>query len=718
MKNKSIYILLLLTYFLSSKKIDAQDDPLKFGKLRQQDIYLPSSAIDTTAAAVILYDFGKIYFDTFLDELRLFYEKHIRIKILKPEGLKYAQVEIPYFGREKYDYLLDIKACSYNMNEKGEWKTTKLDYKRIKDSTFTNGWRKAYFTITNVQVGSIIEFYYLMPSLDFLKPTEWHFQNEIPTVCSDFTINSPEYFSYAILLDGEQYLTKREEKESYFHFYWTFTPSATNLGYRGIAYDYRRRQTLNWRGTMHHLVMENLPAFQKNENEFYKFGCLASAKSHLMQVMRPSGQMQVSDVSLQQFTKPLLLSLTEDYFNNSRNEINLGFYPSGYTIYSLPDWDKQNEKLLKDSRFGKLFQKFWQHHQIILKTIGESDDKLQNMIALYDYVRSNLKWNGKYSIYADNDFKTIYEKKSGSVAEINLLLTSLMENAGLKANPVILSTRQNGEIQKKFPALDLLNYVVCEVELDGTTYFLDATNPKFPYNFINKDIAGIEGWVVKKQDAGWVQIPEMTNNKSNTLIELNLIDSSTVSGKIEIRDVGYYAIKKNGLKDNVLDSLIKLQLSKNIKSFKIDSITNFFDNSNSTFISKINFKLITKQLKFDSIILIPEFLPTQLPILQTDNMQYCTLLFDYPVEEDLVMNIKISENYKFANLPASKKYENQTIKSSLILMTNSTQNTCQYKSSLKILQTNFRSNDLLTINQFIAIVNQSRTLPVVIKKNK
>jgi hypothetical protein len=62
------------------------------------------------------------------------------------------------------------------------------------------------------------------------------------------------------------------------------------------------------------------------------------------------------------------------------------------------------------------------------------------------------------------------------MAEVNLLLTAMLRNAGLKADPVILSTTDHGYTFEYYPMLSRFNYVVVGVQADNRNFYLDAAH--------------------------------------------------------------------------------------------------------------------------------------------------------------------------------------------------------------------------------------------------
>ena len=78
-------------------------------------------------------------------------------------------------------------------------------------------------------------------------------------------------------------------------------------------------------------------------------------------------------------------------------------------------------------------------------------------------MKSTVKWNEYNGYSCDEGVKEAYKDKAGNVAEINLMLTAMLCTVGLKANPVLVSTRANGI--SIFPNRTAYNYVIAAVEI-------------------------------------------------------------------------------------------------------------------------------------------------------------------------------------------------------------------------------------------------------------
>ena len=121
--------LLIITISLFTvTQIHAKGKKIKFGRVSMEELKMTEYEYDTSAVAVVLYERG--YYD---GNTHSFY-KHIRYKILKTEGLDYAN------SAYNTETKGSIKGITFNL-ENGEIVETKLD----KENVFTEKVWDRYF---------------------------------------------------------------------------------------------------------------------------------------------------------------------------------------------------------------------------------------------------------------------------------------------------------------------------------------------------------------------------------------------------------------------------------------------------------------------------------------------------------------------------------------------------------------------------------------------
>ena len=146
-----------------------------------------------------LADFGKNQIDN--GNILVNYEFKLRMKILKPEGRRHADIDITYFNADNektynHDELFDMKINVFTRNEKGKAVKRKVDTRSFATERIDDNYMVMHVVVPEVEAGSIIEYQYKITSN---RPTylyDWVFQETIPTVRSKFDIDIPAFLQF------------------------------------------------------------------------------------------------------------------------------------------------------------------------------------------------------------------------------------------------------------------------------------------------------------------------------------------------------------------------------------------------------------------------------------------------------------------------------------------------------------------------------------------
>ena len=174
----------------------AQKSPVKYGDIPMDDMKMTLYDKDSSAAAVFLVNYGKAYIEIVVDDPVLTYERHVRIKILKKDGLSWADASILLYHTTSSDEkVTTMKASTYNL-ENGAMVETKLSKEGIFKEKYNRNYNKQKFTLPNVKVGSVIEYTYTVKSDFYTSFPNWQFQKDIPVRWSEYWAIFPEVFKY------------------------------------------------------------------------------------------------------------------------------------------------------------------------------------------------------------------------------------------------------------------------------------------------------------------------------------------------------------------------------------------------------------------------------------------------------------------------------------------------------------------------------------------
>ncbi|MBA4145458.1 MAG: DUF3857 domain-containing protein, partial [Cytophaga sp.] len=231
----------LLFFSLSLCTAFSQGHDFPFGQTSYRELEMKIYDNDSNAVAVILNELGEGYIEDDND-YNLIFEYHVRIKILKQEGVKFADIEIPLHKQEgRAETIRSIKASSFTIDN-GTMKETRLDSKNIFSENPGKYWDVKKFAIPNVREGSVIEYQYKLESPFKFNFRSWEFQNDIPKIRSEYWATIPANYNYNITLRGMQQLEKHENE------------LIKQCFYQGKADCVR-----------HQFVMTNIPAFKEEE---------------------------------------------------------------------------------------------------------------------------------------------------------------------------------------------------------------------------------------------------------------------------------------------------------------------------------------------------------------------------------------------------------------------------------------------------------------------
>ncbi|MDX2302630.1 MAG: DUF3857 domain-containing protein [Microscillaceae bacterium] len=182
--------------------------PMKWGKISDQELALKECAYEKDAKAVILCDYGKL---EILPGQPINIKHHKRIKILKDAGLDLADITLTYYHKNNFEKISGIRAQTLNQDPSGKTIDEKVESKQIFETKVDEYFTEVRFTFPNVKVGSIIEFDYTLTTESYYFLEAWVFQDEIPTMYSEFTGVITDQLTYDILYQGKRLFTKYQK---------------------------------------------------------------------------------------------------------------------------------------------------------------------------------------------------------------------------------------------------------------------------------------------------------------------------------------------------------------------------------------------------------------------------------------------------------------------------------------------------------------------------
>ncbi len=477
---------------------------IKFGQPAPADFEAKNFVGDSAASAVVLYDYGSTRFRLNGLSFQMERERTTRIKVLKKAGYDYATVEVPLYHQGiSEEKLTSLKGFTYN-EVGGKIEKTKLDGSSIFSEDRTKNVRVRKFTLPGVRAGAVIEYSYSVTS-DFLFNLQpWAFQRDIPTRWSEYRAEIPEYFDYKMLMQGYEPLALSEKTQTSAQYMATervmkadgVTLGGGVTGHEGTAMSAIQAQTTTYRWAMQHVPALREEAYMTTPGDY-----VARINFELAGTRMPG----------------------TGYRNVAGN------------------WFKINAELLASEDFGMLLDRAGFLKEQLQPLVAQYPDPQARAAAVRALVLQNVKHDGTSRRLASGSLKHTWEQHRGNSADVNLLLIAALRQAGLPAQPVVLSTRTHGRVNQEFPLLEQYNYVVGVLPLEGgKELLLDATEPLLPCGVLPTRCLNQVGRLVAKGTEGrWVDLTPSQRHSHYQNIKLTMDAQGNLSGQVREEHGGY-----------------------------------------------------------------------------------------------------------------------------------------------------------------------------------
>ena len=670
-QQQSLYTpLFIILFLLSHSAAYSQKVPIKWNKISTDELAMMRYDKDTSAAAVVLADFGNLSFDLSNGDSRYRFEHHKRIKILKKSGFDYGNITIPFYHDEKVSMLKaqvitpDGTRTSVSNSDIFEEKTSKY-------------WSRMVFTCPQLQEGAIIEYKYYLTSEHIGTLPEWYFQRDIPTLYSEIRLSIPEWYDYVFLNQG---LVAKVEHEQ----------SNTTLRLPNIKYSTQNKfasQTITKANMVsakidkYRYILEHVPAFKE---EAY----ITTPDDHLAR---------------------LRFQLKHIQFPNGR------FYPY------LTSWTKVAEELMDMPAFGKQITKK-KNSKHIIEAIQPEIDKgatiEEKVLNAYYYLTNEMEWDGRYTITADENLNECFEQKKGSTGELNLMFLAVLHHLGVEYYPLLMSTRDHGRMIELYPVVEQFNHLVVAANINEQFHVFDLGNPVRPNGFPRINALNGKAWVVNPANPQWIDLVP-PRSSSSQMVELSIGENGQVDFNMKGKYEGYDAID---LREHLIGDLEGRFIIKNwqqrFPEAEIGEIT--YDKKASpsdplviNFTGSLN--EIVQQVG-DFMYITPNLMPliTENPFKLEERSYPVDIPF--PFKSQRLIFIDIPKGYSIEELPESARFNLPNGGGKFEYLINKTSTQVSLIMKLEINQLLFKPEEYTTIKNFFEIILQKQGEQLVFVK--
>jgi len=641
----------------------------KFGKVTLEEVQMKRHDAFPEADAIILFETcnsvtkiekiptnrGDFYkYVTYIDI-------HKRIKIFNKTALNQGNVNINYTEERHYsgdsegDNVTDIKATTY-VEEEGKIKK----YELSKDDIFEKN-------IIDKRNSDYKEISFALPNLKEgcvieysytverqLATNGWTFQHEIPVLWSEYYTIIPKAFGISpIHKGGFDYEINKETTGEIFD-------AGEGFLTRNI-----------------HLAVKNLPAFKR---ELY----MTSSADHIQ------------------------------WFAAEYNSLQFDFMPLPQVFN--PKMTQKAERLFMMGNFGEQLNKTRPIKPILDTLIHSEMSQIEKMAAIHTFVVENFEYNKEVGVFTKGIKRTM-DEKSGSAADLNFVMLVMLKEAGLFAEPMLLSTRENRKINPFLsPSIWKFDYTAVYVLLEQKHYFLDATQKHLPTGLLPFHCYNGQAWVVNKDVVKWFDVSEGVTQKESTKAMLKLDETGNLTGTMKIT---FYDHLKRRIADQLEAKNQEEYIKERIESADV-GVQSFEFEGLEELQEPVSLTLQIKNKSAESTADLIYFTPVLSSLFEENPFKNPERT--YPVDfgtaqtHNYMMILDIPENYEVDEMPQSVIFDLLEGKAAYSYSISQQGNKIQIRCRTQINEKTFSPKEYLALRGFINQIISKQEEQVVLKR--
>ena len=669
---KVIIIILLLTV----NNVMSQD--FRFGKVSKEELSEIANPQDVDASASILYRKQKVFFEYEKDKGFVQKNKiYERIKIYNKDGLNQATKKVVLYNKSNSteEDIRGLKAVTYNLVN-GKVTEDKLKKDGIFEEENNEYWKTKKFTMPNVKEGSVIEYMYTIES-PFRSIDDIELQQSIPIKKIDVEVLTPEYYNYKKL---------------------------TNL--RARFFPEIKISSKN-----------NRISFNSGGQTFSSKGMPTGTRYNNSTVDYIENIISINEVNIPALKDEIYVDNLKNYQSKLILELEYVKYPSEPIESFSTTWEKVVKTIYDHPEFGAQLDKTGYYEDDIEDIVNNTSNQLKKIALIFDHVKTKVKWNDLRGYLADQGVKKAYKEGSGNVADINLMLVSMLRYAGINANPVLVSTKDNGI--PILPTRTGFNYIICAIEIEGETILLDATHKFLTFNVLPNHVLNWKGRLIKENGASnWINLYPKEVSKEIVLLNVKINEDLSIDGKIRNQYTNHQALRQRSNNDNktgdeVVENLENGKGEIEISHLEIENLTDLSEPFKYSYDYVCNDALeeVANKLYFSPLLFLA---PKENPFKQ-DTRQY-PIDFVYPIADKYMINIMFPEGYVVESLPENIKIQFNGTEGEFAFLARVSGNMLQVTMSLKLNKTLIIPQEYEEFKKFYKIMIEKQTEKVILVK--
>lgn len=350
------------------------------------------------------------------------------------------------------------------------------------------------------------------------------------------------------------------------------------------------------------------------------------------------------------------MTATKDYQQHVEFQVSAMHFPGTADRTLNTTWDQLNQQLLNNPDFGQELDKKLTYTASIDSALHAATDSVAIMNAVFNGVRSSMDWDGRDARGSIQGVKEAWEKKKGNAGDINLILVDMLRESGIRAYPILVSTRRHGTVQTGYPLLNQFNLVLAYVELGTKQYVLNAADKYTPSSLIPHDVQYSYGYIVDPDNNRFVALHgDEQSFQTSVVLNGSINSQGRLKATADIYNYDYSKIPRIRLLENGLERFKTYYFSRVYPNLSVDSLSVQGQASDSVPLDEA----VTFSLKLNKTGDYVLFSPNLFMGLETNpftsDRRFSDIYFGYKQSYTITGSITLPKGYKVESLPKNMK---------------------------------------------------------------
>jgi len=297
--------------------------------------------------------------------------------------------------------------------------------------------------------------------------------------------------------------------------------------------------------------------------------------------------------------------------------------------------------------------------EMVEKLVKDAKTDEEKARLIYEFCARNIRYVAVaygQAGYEPHQAEEIFLNKYGDCKDQSILLVTMLRQAGLKAYPVLIGTRDYFNLYPDFPSV-LFNHCIAMVELEGKSIFLDPTCSTCSFGDLPLDDQERKVLVFKDEGFEIKETPSFSHlhNKIKHSLKINLKADGKLEAEKEVVSSGLFNQVQRAWFLYTQPEMIRQILEEKIQEICIGgklegySVENLEDFRKSV-ILRYKFKGPFNWVNMDNLRIIPQLADLAIDLVAKEKRNY-PLEFDLLITEEREIIFELPEGFRVEYLP-------------------------------------------------------------------